>query len=394
MTIYTFTGIVATQNCLMVSASTPQPLPACPRKAYGDASVERMQAHFAPRCRRPGRVAEFVSINDSRREDTTLGFLHTTRTRGPQPLGGALARAPDLNDSSAPIYWVHVPKCGSSFLNTFLASRRVCSGWPACARFHSGDSVHDFFVVFPHEVYCPGQISRPLIRGHSAIGPRPVANLTNLTTIVRGLPCYQQVPFVRAPARERLVILLRQPEQRLLSAFFYNQHMLTPKQRGKDAALAYARLMAGCAVRMLTQPPSVVSACSLVHALPHHEPKPLPSRRDAAWAIRRLRNEFSFVGLTEKFELSVCLFQAKLGTPPPCGHDQIALIAQTRTSTRQSIAARNGSRSAQYDVSVLRGWTDTIDGPLYAEAESIFEADIRAWDLSLIACRRRTCQSL
>lgn len=170
------------------------------------------------------------------------------------------------------------------------------------------------------QVYCPRQISRPLIRGHSAIGPpMPSINAPMCTK-----------PFVAPPSRERLVILLRQPEQRLISAFHYHQHMLVPKAiAGSEAhlplthpqgtqqttpaalhlpldapprdltcpanrhvawltfmlvhylnarsrrrtrlplaivspqertALGYARRMAGCAVKMLTRPPSTRAA--------------------------------------------------------------------------------------------------------------------------------------
>ena len=103
--------------------------------------------------------------------------------------------------------------------------------------------------------------------------------------------------------------------------------------------------------------------------------------------------------------VSVCLFLVASGTPPqPCAqHDHkhgaqhsiggvpaTSLTAQTRAATSRSIIARNGSRDGLYNVSALYGWRDEIDGPLFAEGVSIFEAAIRASELSLATCRERT----
>ena len=93
-------------------------------------------------------------------------------------------------------------------------------------------------------------------------------------------------------------------------------------------------------------------------------------------------------------ELSVCLFQTKMGELPPCttqsgtGSKNL-LLAQTRSATKQSVRARNGSRTSMYDVSVLKGWRDEIDGPVYAAAEARFNAELLSLGLSLSRCRAR-----
>lgn len=361
----------------MVSQSPPPP-PPCSPKTYPDHHIRKMQHFFGARCRH-ARGA-LIPMNDSRRGYTGGAFLPTNPVPNVEP-NVPLA----LNDTRFPIYWVHVPRCGSSFVNTFLASPHVCSGWPPCATFNVGDSFHDFMLIYPHNVYCPRQISRPLIRTHSAVGPLSVAS----SSLPAPTKCMK--PAVLPPARERLVILLRQPEQRLLSGYYYGKHMLTPSiaKKQKMTALEYAKLMAGCVVKMLTHASTGATAC-----FQGGTPAPLPTPSDVEHALAKLRRDFSFVGLTEEWQLSVCLFHAKMGTLPPCVRSQRAhMVAQTRPASRVSMRARNGSRSSLYDVQrEFGGWRDEIDGPVYKEAASIFRADVSTRQLNHDVCLRRGCE--
>merc|ERR1740130_1700859 len=77
-------------------------------------------------------------------------------------------------------------------------------------------------------------------------------------------------------------------------------------------------------------------------------------------ALWRLSDGFAFVGLTEEWALSVCLFHAMFGGD--C-HE------------REFLNVRPGVKHADhenYDASVLEGWVDPYDGALYAHTAKTF----------------------
>ena len=45
------------------------------------------------------------------------------------------------------------------------------------------------------------------------------------------------------------------------------------------------------------------------------------------------------------------------------------------------------SSSSQYDVSILNGWIDKVDRPVYAEAVRIFQEDLVKYDVSPTTCQ-------
>ncbi|CAK8992389.1 unnamed protein product [Durusdinium trenchii] len=73
-------------------------------------------------------------------------------------------------------------------------------------------------------------------------------------------------------------------------------------------------------------------------------------------AVKRLREGFAFVGLTEEWDLSICLFHTMFGGP--CHSSEFH-------NARKSHHLKNADGS--YDTSVLQGYQDEIDGLVYAE---------------------------
>merc|ERR1712151_684040 len=86
---------------------------------------------------------------------------------------------------------------------------------------------------------------------------------------------------------------------RVMAGFFDHKHSVD----NKSISLAdYIKIMGGCQVRMLTD-----SSCSPPRDLPPVQPSRVKE------AIRNLDKGFAFVGITEEWELSVCLFHAMFG---------------------------------------------------------------------------------
>jgi len=134
----------------------------------------------------------------------------------------------------------------------------------------------------------------------------------------------------------------------------------------------YADFSAGCAVRQFTTGREYAEEftgepwpCSVI--------LPLPTSEDVDIAIGMLQDGFAFVGITEEWALSVCLFRTMFG-----GQCVTSDFANTRPGYNSS--------NSSYDTSELYGWVDPFDGPLYAEALSIFESTRSAYGVDTRSC--------
>jgi len=268
-----------------------------------------------------------------------------------------------LDYQYAPYAWLHVPKCGSSFINALVRLPGACHDVPDDIEVTDAtfgiDNLKGFFDAYPG--HCPGSF----VTGGNHVGVGP------------------EVPQYDSVWKGHGVTLLRQPEQRILSAFHDSRHSWPVKELGLpplDPA-RFASVIQGCAVKMLTRGGvsyEVKWFRNLGIAGPHWggpcgDPKP-PVREEVDLAKRRLREDFPFVGIQEKWELSMCLFHATFGGP--CHSAEF-------TNSRHAASGQANS----YNVAVLRGFRDVHDGELYAEAEAIFDERMRRYNMSVEACQ-------
>ena len=178
-----------------------------------------------------------------------------------------------------------------------------------------------------------------------------------------------------AAKKGRLVGLFRDPDQRLLSV--YHSWGNGPGCVDWSAAannitlppfLEYAELEKGGMTYQLTQ----------VDPLGF----PLEARRrpmtteDAKEASRRVREGFAFVGLTEEWDMSVCLFHKMFG-----GHCHAAEFEDIRPTSPGKNA------SVDYDTSELMGFHDDIDEVVYSAALDVFKANIALYNVSQDSCQ-------
>merc|ERR1719401_1302395 len=121
--------------------------------------------------------------------------------------------------------------------------------------------------------------------------------------------------------------------------------------------------MAGCTARQLTV--AELDPCYRM---------PLPTSEDVNLARRRLEQGFAFVGITEQWDLSVCLFRAMFGGE---------CVSSDFSNTRQGNLS---SSTSLYDTSELYGFVDVYDGPLYAKAQTMFEQDLKLYEVDEDKC--------
>ena len=155
--------------------------------------------------------------------------------------------------------------------------------------------------------------------------------------------CHQCV----GPDNESLERLRRE-----LNANYSDYAHLGPRRIDAAASQIYAAWpgLRGCATRLLTGRPCNAASAAL-------------GPDDAALAIARLRRDFAFVGLTEHFDVSVCLFGAMFGG----AFSEANMLQNYRPSAHTAHLER-----------LLPDYVDEHDDAVYAEAERLFAAQLRA----------------
>jgi len=255
---------------------------------------------------------------------------------------GAVSRAESLK----PVYWVHVAKAGSTFASVLLNNPTLCPGFVGSSEglLNEDLSTDDF----RHMLASPGYFKEISSACPGAFQGRSIGSHDGLSFM---------------SDEERLghgTIMLRQPEQRVISSFNDNQHDWPQNLKPAASVREYALAVSGCAVKMLTR--GGKNVCE-------NQTEALDT--EVAEAVGRLESDFAFVGLTEEWYLSVCLFHAMFG------------------GAAASVELMNRGSSSPYDTSDLEGWTDRFDGPVYEKATQLFQMNIGLYGLS-----EGTCASL
>lgn len=278
------------------------------------------------------------------------------RTAGKEIIG---SMPTDLLRAAVPLVWTHVPKCGTSFVNSVVRLPGVCAGWPVGDDVYTtGDRICPDRLSCPAWLWysrCPGLLKtepgshRPMRLGyHLAVG-------SHFEDVYDG----------------HGLIMLRQPEQRMISQFNFG-----PNERfdnGNMTIADVAPVWAGCAVRMLVlEGRGGDWADCLPSPLEYADGKAALSMDDVVEAQRRLQG-YAFVGITDDWALSICLLHAMFG-----GECHPAEFADVRLRRNES--------SDLYDTTVLEGFVDPYDGPLYEEALSIFKTKSQIYNVSQETC--------
>lgn len=247
------------------------------------------------------------------------------------------------------VAWLHVPKAGTSFANVLMTWACPLLGDNASVSAHAATDTYVGDFLEAHADCAPPGICG----GHHTLSNERCNNWER--------------------HKGHFVGMFRQPAQRLLSGYGARQ-----KAQAYDVA-TYARFTEGCVVRMLNG----LSCPEYSH--------PSGLKKQAALnqslvksAIKRIDQGFAFVGLTEEWDLSVCLFHAMFG-----GSCHPREFENTRPGTQRLAGTLTASGS--YNASVLGDWEDPYDEPVYAHARDIFWKNIHDFGVNPDTCRREIC---
>jgi hypothetical protein len=249
------------------------------------------------------------------------------------------------------VRWLHVPKTGTSFMNTVW--HYGCT-LPASASASEFRSMYEqqFARKYPREALCPRLLD------HSPATHKPIGD----------------AEF--ASHRGAFVTMLREPSARLVSAFKHGKHCIQdchPETESLPRCVRVrdSRRLYKCkAVRRAKTPREYAAlpevrgcAAKMLLGRPCNDPLE-PQANETQAAVERLRG-FAFVGLVEEWDLSVCLFHRLLGgTPLP----------------QEFIAVRVNKGSAAFlsrRPQLLGGLRDEADEALYGAARASFRQSVQ-----------------
>lgn len=246
--------------------------------------------------------------------------------------------------------WLHVPKCGSAFLNTLYHNPTLCPYVPdnAWLADKSTGQLVDFYRDYPPDTYCPGSWSAvvPPNDYHPVLGRR-----------------YRETAG-------HIVTMLRQPEQRIMSSFYFVRDEL--KRKVAEPLPNYARSVQGCYVMMIVgDDPELGYHCLGMDLISI----PTPTEEQDALAVQRLREGVAFVGLTDDWDLSICLFHAMFGG---------TCVPEEMEYNREG---PNRTGHEPYDTAAMEDFVDVHDGKVYAEGVRMFESNLKEYQVTRPSCR-------
>mmetsp|Transcript_155921 Transcript_155921/g.276551 ORF Transcript_155921/g.276551 Transcript_155921/m.276551 type:complete len:331 (+) Transcript_155921:47-1039(+) len=259
--------------------------------------------------------------------------------------------------------WVHVPKCGK-ILSSLIRLPGACNSefnddLIVNKKFQSLTNLASQDVPVPDiNKNCPGIYTPYCHLSMGTIGM--VADHSGIdNSMVQG----------------HGIIMLRQPEQRIISAYQDSFHSWPTwyYQREPKSIAEYAKVVNGCAVKMLTRQGRACAHSNLYQEAPCGDPSHPARLEEAHMAIERLRSGFIFVGITEDWDMSVCLFHIMLGGK--CHWSEFVNTNPGRSHANET-----------FNTSLLDGFVDIYDGLLYEEAKRIYNENLKMYGVSPSTC--------
>jgi len=278
------------------------------------------------------------------------------------------------SEINKPIYWLHIPKCNTGFARSILLFLpNVCSQLSPAVRDMLFDAESADVIFWQLELLntscedeCQGDVW-----DLRSVGGYTFGDHSGIGSI------YSQ--YVKGHG----MTILRQPEQRLLSAWndYYHSWPFIFFQRDPKDVAEFASVVGGCVTKMMTR-----TQISYGHGTSKHDdPEKMKegvsacgdpntvTTEEVGQAVSQLREGFMFVGILEEYDLSMCLLHAMFG-------------GQCNSLELGNSRSLSSSNSSLYDTSVLDGWVDINDGIVYAEGRRIFEQNLKLYGVTEDSC--------
>jgi hypothetical protein len=276
--------------------------------------------------------------------------LSASTPQSPVSILNAAPSASERLELLKPVFWLHIPKTGTSWANVMLLYPGFC---PLLPEDYVAEDLMSFLAqqVSSLPTYCPNAVSEHWDVFHKPLG--------GIYSAVKG----------------HVVSLFRQPEQRIISSYWQEVLFFGSFTEEEVSVIDYARQFAGYQFKFILSSAkfSGIEGKGMLMETSTNTPPPSPA--NIALALQHLREGFAFVGLTEEWDLSVCLFHAKFGAK--CSVEDFLDVHPG--------IVRN-STSDLYDTTGLHGWVDATDREIYQEATRIYKADMQRFGVTSESC--------
>lgn len=275
-------------------------------------------------------------------------------------LCGALLRADTAPRAHEPARWawVHIPKTSTSIGNTLF--------YHMCPKIPRTTKIPDVEISEGQDLDAMRGTGQLLLMDRFLDlldGDQQACVKQHLMPPFADLRHHGISPQSFAKAKGALVGMFRQPEQRILSDLKY----FPCGSRGM-AQCAWDRH--GCQVRYLLGKEAKFCEANRDKS---SVSGPQFSPQEVQTAIARLEG-FAFVGITDEFDRSICLWHAMFG-------------GQCTASEFAHVRKGPGFSEYGYDTAELHGWTDPVDGPLFDAAKARFDRDVATYGATDAKCR-------
>jgi hypothetical protein len=225
-----------------------------------------------------------------------------------------------------PLVWLHFPKAGTSFWNTLIHYCAPTLPLSVLVPHHRGACL--YWQQSNGENFTDWEHCFVICRGHTPL-------------------------FLSETEKSNAVAFFRNPTNRIFSSFYNNRRGVpqneSPTIRHPRQYFAYPGVL-GCQTKMLT-------GHSCLSSLPSHQ---LPQLVEKAKEI--LSTHMAFVGLTERWAESICLFHAMYG-----GHTSQFEFTNSRPALIDENDLPIRIHQSQFNL------TDPYDNQIYQWAEHWFE---------------------
>lgn len=351
-------AVTASQNAAFPAADDIMHLidPSSSLGTAGSTSSTKSPAGMSLR----GVAEQFLSLLPAPVRTTSFRRAAADGIKGDSSPGAALVSA-NPAAPTAPLLWVHMPQSGNVFLQTLLWT--VCASWPRDWSIldYTGMNMAKYFAKYSVSAHCPEGIvegSRPDF--HGGLGPAEsdeTAETSHYNT-----------------HRGKLVAMFRRPDERVVSSFWsrIGTERGFPDTTDVDS---YRQRAAGCITKTLTRD----------GAYPCMESDVPPTDEEVDLAIARVRDGFAFIGLTEEWNLSICLWHAMAEKAPYV--EEFQTYRPVVVGKRPSSASKPSNGEEEPENGSTSEYYDRADEAVYRAAEEVFWSNVDRYEMTAQKCQ-------